>query len=79
MKFALNVGKKITQTLKNARMKQNVSIAKVCMHQMIKNVQIEEEKEIQRIKAERGISYTMDIFNSVTTTYAQAVATTNLC
>ena len=40
-----------------------------------------EEKEIQRIKAERGISYTdakkqMDIFNSVKTTYAQAAAAT---
>ena len=40
-----------------------------------------EEKEIQRIKAERGISYTeakkqMDIFNSVKSTYAQAAATT---
>ena len=38
-----------------------------------------EEKEIQRIKAERGISYTeankqMDIFNSVKLTYAQAAA-----
>ena len=39
MKFALNVGKKITQTIKNARMKQNVSIAKVSMNQIIKNVQ----------------------------------------
>ena len=40
-----------------------------------------EEMEIQRIKAERGISYTdakkqMDIFNSVKTTYAQAAAAT---
>ena len=40
-----------------------------------------EEKEIQRIKAERGILYTdakkqMDIFNSVKTTYAQAAAAT---
>ena len=40
-----------------------------------------EEKEIQRIKTERGISYTeakrqMDIFNSVKTTYAQAAAAT---
>ena len=40
-----------------------------------------EEKEIQRIKAKRGISYTeakkqMDIFNSVRTTYAQAAAAT---
>ena len=40
-----------------------------------------EEKEIQRIKAERGISYTeakkqMDIFNSVKSTYAQAAAAT---
>ena len=40
-----------------------------------------EEKEIQRIKAERGISYTdakkqIDIFNSVKTTYAQAAAAT---
>ena len=40
-----------------------------------------EEKEIQRIKAERGISYTeakkqMHIFNSVKTTYAQAAAAT---
>ena len=39
------------------------------------------EKEIQRIKTERGISYTeakkqMDIFNSVKTTYAQAAAAT---
>ena len=38
-----------------------------------------EEKEIQRIKAERGISYIvakkeMDIFSSVKTTYAQAAA-----
>ena len=38
-----------------------------------------EEKEIQRIKTERGISYIeakkqMDIFNSVKTTYAQAAA-----
>ena len=42
-----------------------------------------EEKEIQRIKAERGISYTdakkqMDMFNSVKTTYAQAAAATKL-
>ena len=40
-----------------------------------------EEKEIQRIKTERGISYTeakrqIDIFNSVKTTYAQAAAAT---
>ena len=40
-----------------------------------------EEKKIQRIKAERGISYTdakkqMDIFNSVKTAYAQAAAAT---
>ena len=40
-----------------------------------------EEKEIQRIKAERAISYTeakkqMDIFNSVKTTCTQAVAAT---
>ena len=40
-----------------------------------------EEKEIQRIKTERGISYTdakkqLDIFNSVKTTYAQAAAAT---
>ena len=40
-----------------------------------------EKKEIQRIKAERGISNTdakkqMDIFNSVKTTYAQAAAAT---
>ena len=40
-----------------------------------------EEKEIQRIKTERGISYIeakkqMDIFNSVKTTYAQAAAAT---
>ena len=40
-----------------------------------------EEKETQRIKAERGISYTeakkqMDIFNSVKTTYAQAATAT---
>ena len=40
-----------------------------------------EEKEIQRIKAERGILYTeakkqMDIFNSVKTTYAQTAAAT---
>ena len=40
-----------------------------------------EEKDIQRIKAERGISYTeakkqIDIFNSVKTTYAQAAAAT---
>ena len=40
-----------------------------------------EEKEIQRIKTERGITYTeakkqMDIFNSVKTTYAQAAAAT---
>ena len=40
-----------------------------------------EEKEIQRIKSERGISYTeakkqMDLFNSVKTTYAQAAAAT---
>ena len=40
-----------------------------------------EEKEIQRIKAERGISYTeakkqMDIFNSVKSTCAQATAAT---
>ena len=40
-----------------------------------------EEKEIQRIKAERGISYTeakkqIDIFNSVKSTYAQAAAAT---
>ena len=38
-----------------------------------------EEKEIQRIKTERGISYTeakkqLEIFNSVKTTYAQAAA-----
>ena len=42
-----------------------------------------EEKEIQRIKAERGISYTetkkqMDIFNSVKSTYAQAAAATKV-
>ena len=40
-----------------------------------------EEKEIQRIKAKRGISFSeakkqMDIFNSVKTTYAQAAAAT---
>ena len=40
-----------------------------------------EEKEIQRIKTERGISYReakrqMNIFNSVKTTYAQAAAAT---
>ena len=40
-----------------------------------------EEKEIERIKAEKGISYTeakrqMNIFNSVKTTYAQAAAAT---
>ena len=40
-----------------------------------------EEKEIQRTKAERGISYIeakkqMDIFNSMKTTYAQAPAVT---
>ena len=40
-----------------------------------------EEKETQRIKAERGISYTeakkqMALFNSVRTTYAQAAAAT---
>ena len=34
-----------------------------------------EGKGIQRIKADRGIS-TMDIFNSVKTTYAQAAAAT---
>ena len=34
-----------------------------------------EEKDIQRIKAERGISY-IDIFNSVKTTYDQAAAAT---
>ena len=42
-----------------------------------------EEKDIQRIKAERGISYTeakkqMDIFNSVKSTYGQAAAATKL-
>ena len=52
------------------------------MHQMIKNVQNGKKgKEIEIIKAERGISYTeakkqMDIFNSVKSTYAQAAATT---
>ena len=40
-----------------------------------------EEKDIQRIKAERGISYTeakkqIDIFNSIKTTYSQAAAAT---
>ena len=40
-----------------------------------------QEKEIQRIRAERGISYIeakkqMDIFNCVKTTYAQAAAAT---
>ena len=39
------------------------------------------KEEIQRIKAERGITYTetkkqMDIFNSLKTTYAQAAAAT---
>ena len=38
MKFAINVGKKIIQTLKNARMKRNVSIAKETMPLMIKHV-----------------------------------------
>ena len=50
------------------------------MHQMIKNEKMK-KNEIQRIKAERGISYTeakkqMDIFNSVKTAYAQAAAAT---
>ena len=39
MKFAINVGKKIIQTLNNARMKRNVLTAKETMPLMIKHVQ----------------------------------------
>ena len=79
MKFALNVGKKITQTIKNEVKCVNCqgkheSNDKECP-------KWKEEKEIQRIKTERGILYIeakkqMDIFNSVKTTYAQAAAAT---
>ena len=73
------MGKKITQTIKNAAKCVNCqgkheSNNKECP-------KWKEEKEIQRIKTERGISYIeakkqMDIFNSVKTTYAQAAAAT---
>ena len=51
------------------------------MHQMMGHVQMDQRKEIQRIKAERVISYTevkrqMDIFNCVKTTSVQVVAGT---
>ena len=64
-------------------MNQNVLIAKEIIHGMT-CPKWKEEKEIQRIKAERGISYTeakkqMDIFNSVKTTYAQQLQQPNLC
>ena len=36
---AINVGKRITLTPRNVKMNQNVLIAKVSMHQMIKNFQ----------------------------------------
>ena len=39
MRFAINVGKKITLTPRNAKMNQNVLIAKEIMHQMIENAQ----------------------------------------
>ena len=39
MRFAINMGKRITLTPSNVKMNQNVLIAKVSMHQMIKNVQ----------------------------------------
>ena len=73
-------GKEIIQTLKNTRMKQNVSIVKETMPLMIKTCPKWKE-EIKKIKTARGISYSdakkqMDIFNSVKTTYAQAAATT---
>ena len=72
------MGKKITQTIKNAKcvncQGKHESNNKECP-------KWKEEKEIQRIKTERGISYIeakkqMDIFNSVKTTYAQAAAAT---
>ena len=55
MKFALNVGKKIIQTLKNVRMKRNASIAKESMHEMIKNVQNGKKKrKFKELKQKEG-------------------------
>ena len=39
MRFAINVGKKITLTPRNAKMNQNVVIAKEIIHRMIGHVQ----------------------------------------
>ena len=81
MKFGINVGKKIIQTQECTNEAKCVN----CQGNHASNdktcLKWKEEKEIQRIKAERGISYTdakkqMDIFNSVKTTYAQAAAAT---
>ena len=46
MKFAINVGKRITLPLRNVKMKQNVSTAKEIMHQMKNHVQNEKKKRI---------------------------------
>ena len=73
--FALNVGKKIIQTLKNEVKCIN------CQGKHASNDKEWKEKEIQRLKAERWISNIedkkqMDIFNPVKTTYAQTAAAT---
>ena len=80
LKFALNVGKKIIQTeCKNEAKYVN------CQGKHASNdkesPKWKKEKEIQRMKSERGISYTeakkqIDIFNSVKSTYAQTAAAT---
>ena len=80
MKFVINVGKKIIHNLKNARMKQNVSIAKETMPLMTKHVQNGKRKRKFKESRQKGEFHTqmkqMDIFNSVKTLYAQAAAAT---
>ena len=84
MKFAINVGKKIIQTQRCMHEAKCIN----CQGNHASNDKTcpkwKEEKDIQRIKEESGISYTeakkqMDIFNCVKTTNAQAAAATKFC
>ena len=81
IKFAINVGKRITLTQES----KNEAKCVTCQGNHASNdnscPKWKEEKDIQRIKAEKGISYTeakkqIDIFKSVKTTYAQVAAAT---
>ena len=60
IKFAINVGKRITLTLRNVKKKEAKCVN--CHGKHASNDKScpkwKEEKDIQRIKAERGISYT---------------------